>query len=123
TGAPGARRVATCASPPRGQANRSEYAFSSAGLGWSICQQLVQAMGGELKVETALGKGTRFSFVLDLPISPRVSGSGERPVGRLGRGPIGSAHVRRDTQPTRGGRNASVARGSRSPRRESGPRC
>jgi len=61
--------------PFRQRANRSEYAFSSAGLGLSICQQLVQAMGGELKVETTLGKGTRFSFMLDLPISPRVSGA------------------------------------------------
>jgi signal transduction histidine kinase len=61
--------------PFRQRANRSEYAFSSAGLGLSICQQLVMAMGGELTVETELGKGTRFSFVLDLPLSPRVSGA------------------------------------------------
>jgi signal transduction histidine kinase len=61
--------------PFRQRANRSEYAFSSSGLGLSICQQLVMAMGGELTVETELGKGTRFSFVLDLPLSPRVSGA------------------------------------------------
>jgi signal transduction histidine kinase len=61
--------------PFRQRANRSEYAFSSSGLGLSICQQLVQAMGSDLTVETELRKGTRFSFVLDLPISPRVSGA------------------------------------------------
>jgi signal transduction histidine kinase len=44
-----------------------EYVFSSAGLGLSICQKLVSAMKGELKVETALEKGTRFHFEIDLP--------------------------------------------------------
>jgi signal transduction histidine kinase len=44
-----------------------DYAFSSAGLGLSICQKLVRAMGGELLVSTALEKGTRFYFTLDLP--------------------------------------------------------
>ncbi len=44
-----------------------EYVFSSAGLGLSICQKLVTAMKGELKVETALEKGTRFHFEIDLP--------------------------------------------------------
>jgi len=43
-----------------------DYAFSSAGLGLSICQKLVRAMGGELQVDTELEKGTRFHFVLDL---------------------------------------------------------
>lgn len=46
-----------------------EYAFSSAGLGLSICQKLVRAMGGELRVETALEQGTTFSFELVLPVS------------------------------------------------------
>ena len=44
-----------------------DYAFSSAGLGLSICQKLVRAMGGELQVETALEQGTTFSFALHLP--------------------------------------------------------
>lgn len=44
-----------------------DYAFSSAGLGLSICQKLVRAMGGELGVDTELEKGTRFHFILDLP--------------------------------------------------------
>jgi len=43
-----------------------DYAFSSAGLGLSICQKLIAAMGGELHVATELEKGTRFYFTLDL---------------------------------------------------------
>jgi signal transduction histidine kinase len=44
-----------------------DYTFSSAGLGLSICQKLVRAMGGDLKVETEVDRGTCFSFELDLP--------------------------------------------------------
>jgi signal transduction histidine kinase len=44
-----------------------DYAFSSAGLGLSICQKLVRAMGGELHVRTELEKGTQFYFTLELP--------------------------------------------------------
>jgi signal transduction histidine kinase len=46
-----------------------DYTFSSAGLGLSICQKLVRAMGGEMKVETEVEKGTRFYFQLELPPS------------------------------------------------------
>lgn len=49
-----------------------DYAFSSAGLGLSICKKLIAAMGGELQVETELEKGTRFHFVLDLPQGSRL---------------------------------------------------
>ena len=44
-----------------------EYVFSSAGLGLAICRKLIEAMGGELRVESAPVRGTRFSFELDLP--------------------------------------------------------
>ena len=49
-----------------------DYAFSSAGLGLSICKKLITAMGGELGVETELEKGTRFHFVLELPQGSRL---------------------------------------------------
>jgi signal transduction histidine kinase len=49
-----------------------DYAFSSAGLGLSICKKLVAAMGGELGVDTELEKGTRFHFEIELPAAARI---------------------------------------------------
>ena len=46
-----------------------EYAFSSAGLGLSICQKLVAAMGSDLRVDTSPERGTRFHFELELPLA------------------------------------------------------
>ena len=53
--------------PFRRRQREREYAFSGSGLGLSICRKLVEAMGGELLVETTQGQGTRFHFSLDLP--------------------------------------------------------
>lgn len=49
-----------------------DYAFSSAGLGLSICRKLIAGLGGELEVESELERGTRFRFVIDLPPAPRL---------------------------------------------------
>ena len=46
----------------------SHATFSATGLGLAITQRLVRALGGRLQYETAEGKGTRFSFVLALPV-------------------------------------------------------
>jgi signal transduction histidine kinase len=48
--------------------NGGHATFSATGLGLAITQRLVRALGGRLQYETAVARGTRFSFVLDLPV-------------------------------------------------------
>lgn len=40
--------------------------FGGSGLGLTICRQLIERMGGEITVESELGKGTTFSFTLPM---------------------------------------------------------
>jgi signal transduction histidine kinase len=61
--------MATLFEPFRRRQKPGEYTFSGSGLGLSICRKLVEAMGSVMQVETAPGYGTRFYFVLDLPIA------------------------------------------------------
>ena len=46
---------------------RTAARYGGSGLGLAICQELADAMGGRIEVDSAPGQGTRFSVVLPLP--------------------------------------------------------
>lgn len=65
------RAMETLFEPFQRGESETGFHFSGTGLGLSICRRLVEIMGGELKVESRPGQGTRFFFELELPRAPR----------------------------------------------------
>lgn len=53
--------------------------YGGTGLGLPIAQQIVSLMGGTIVVESELGKGSKFSFDLELPYGKAITGVSHRP--------------------------------------------
>jgi signal transduction histidine kinase/ligand-binding sensor domain-containing protein/DNA-binding NarL/FixJ family response regulator len=71
---------------PFEQVSEMRRRAAGAGLGLTISQQLVQLMGGDIRVRSEPGKGSLFWFELDLPIIAldTVAPAPQTPIGYLG---------------------------------------
>jgi PAS domain S-box-containing protein len=54
--------------------------FGGSGLGLAISKRFVELMGGQIRIDSALGAGSRFAFVLELPTVVAAAADGPEPV-------------------------------------------
>ncbi|MGJ3189274.1 response regulator [Paenarthrobacter sp. FR1] len=59
--------------------------YGGTGLGLAISRRLTEVMGGRIGLESEPGTGSKFWFVLELPVGPAVSDTGTLPATLAGR--------------------------------------
>jgi signal transduction histidine kinase len=66
-----------------------ETGKGGAGLGLSSCREIIEAQGGKIRVESALGRGTLFTLRLPVASVAAMAGPSGQPIAQLGVGANG----------------------------------
>lgn len=74
------------------KAGPDEEGKGGAGLGLSACREMIEAAGGKIRVESAVGRGTQFTLKMPRASSAAMAGPTGKPIAPLGVGGASSTN-------------------------------